>query len=171
MEIVVSDTNILIDLYNSGLLYYCKQLDLDFRTLDLIIEEIEVPEQRATINEIIKNGSLKVCSLTGSQVADVYQKIRYYNGKCNLSPEDISVMVYAINNHCRLLTGDKTLRKKAILENITVSGILYLTDMLIRESVLEPTCMIRSLKLLLESNSRLPKKLIEERIANLSLKL
>lgn len=171
MEIVVSDTNILIDLYNSGLLYYCKQLDLDFRTLDLIIEEIEVPEQRATINEIIKNGSLKVCSLTGSQVADVYQKIRYYNGKCNLSPEDISVMVYAINNHCRLLTGDKTLRKKAILENITVSGILYLTDMLIRESVLEPTCMIRSLKLLLESNSRLPKKLIEERIAKLSLKL
>ena len=171
MEIVVSDTNILIDLYNSGLLYYCKQLDLDFRTLDLIIEEIEVPEQRATINEIIKNGSLKVCSLTGSQVADVYQKIRYYNGKCNLSPEDISVMVYAIDNHCRLLTGDKTLRKKAILENVTVSGILYLTDMLIRESVLEPTCMIRSLKLLLESNSRLPKKLIEERIAKLSLKL
>lgn len=171
MEIVVSDTNILIDLYNSGLLYYCKQLDLDFRTLDLIIEEIEVPEQRATINEIIKNGSLKVCSLTGSQVADVYQKIRYYNGKCNLSPEDISVMVYAIDNHCRLLTGDKTLRKKAILENVTVSGILYLTDMLIRESVLEPTCMIRSLKLLLESNSRLPKKLIEERIAQLSLKL
>lgn len=171
MEIVVSDTNILIDLYNSGLLYYCKQLDLDFRTLDLIIEEIEVPEQRATINEIIKNGGLKVCSLTGSQVADVYQKIRYYNGKCNLSPEDISVMVYAIDNHCRLLTGDKTLRKKAILENVTVSGILYLTDMLIRESVLEPTCMIRSLKLLLESNSRLPKKLIEERIAQLSLKL
>lgn len=171
MEIVVSDTNILIDLYNSGLLYYCKQLNLDFRTLDLIIEEIEVPEQRATINEIIKNGGLKVCSLTGSQVADVYQKIRYYNGKCNLSPEDISVMVYAIDNHCRLLTGDKTLRKKAILENVTVSGILYLTDMLIRESVLEPTCMIRSLKLLLESNSRLPKKLIEERIAQLSLKL
>lgn len=171
MEIVVSDANILIDLYNSGLLYYCKQLNLDFRTLDLIIEEIEVPEQRATINEIIKNGSLKVCSLTGSQVADVYQKIRYYNGKCNLSPEDISVMVYAIDNHCRLLTGDKTLRKKAILENVTVSGILYLTDMLIRESVLEPACMIRSLKLLLESNSRLPKKLIEERIAQLSLKL
>lgn len=53
MEIVVNDTNILIDLYNAGLLDCCKQLDL---------------------------------------------------------PEDISVMVYAQENHYRLLTGDKTLR-------------------------------------------------------------
>lgn len=40
MEIVVNDTNILIDLYNAGLLGCCKQLNLDFRTLDLIMEEM-----------------------------------------------------------------------------------------------------------------------------------
>lgn len=41
MEIVVNDTNILIDLYNAGLLPYCKKLNLDFRTLDVVINEIE----------------------------------------------------------------------------------------------------------------------------------
>ena len=43
-----------------------------------------------------------------------------YDGNCNLSPEDISVMVYAKDNNCRLLTGDKTLRAKAIIENIHI---------------------------------------------------
>ena len=46
MEIVVNDTNILIDLFNAGLLPYCKQLNLEFRTLDLIMNEISVVEQR-----------------------------------------------------------------------------------------------------------------------------
>lgn len=39
MEIVINDTNILIDLFNAGLLGYCRQLDIEFRTLDVIISE------------------------------------------------------------------------------------------------------------------------------------
>lgn len=42
MEIVINDTNILIDLFNAGLLGYCRQLDIEFRTLDVIMEEITV---------------------------------------------------------------------------------------------------------------------------------
>lgn len=63
MEIVVNDTNILIDLYNAGLLKYCQLLNLD-----------------------------------------------------------VSVMVYAKEHNCRLLTGDKTLRTAAENDNIIVSG-------------------------------------------------
>lgn len=164
MEIVVNDTNILIDLYNAGLLGCCKLLDLDFRTLDLIIEEIEVEEQLAAVNNLVSEGILKVCSLSGEQVATVFEKIGFYDGKCNLSPEDISVMVYAQDNHYRLLTGDKTLREKATLENVTVSGILFLTDMIIRDGILNPVEMINALERLLKSNGRLPKRLIQERI-------
>ena len=40
MEIVINDTNILIDLFNAGLLGYCRQLDIEFRTLDVIMEEL-----------------------------------------------------------------------------------------------------------------------------------
>ncbi len=120
MEIVVNDTNILIDLYNAGLLSHCKRLDLDFRTLDVVINEIEEREQLDAVEQLIGSGTLRVDSLSSNQVERVFQMIGEYDGNCNLSPEDISVMVYAKDNDCRLLTGDKTLRAKAIIENIHI---------------------------------------------------
>jgi len=66
-----------------------------------------------------------------------------------------------------LPTGDKTLKDKATLENIKVSGILFLTDMLTWESVVDGDEMITALERLLSSNNRLPKKLIKERIETL----
>ena len=53
MEIIVNDTNILIDLYNAGLLPYCKRLDLDFRTLDVVLNEIEVREQLEAVEQLV----------------------------------------------------------------------------------------------------------------------
>lgn len=167
MEIVVNDTNILIDLYNAGLLPYCKKLNLDFRTLDVVINEIEDSEQYSAVQSIIDEGTLSVYSLSGEQVGIVFQKVAEYNGVCNLSVEDISVMVYAIDNNCRLLTGDKTLKDKATLENIKVSGVLFLTDMLTNDSIVDGEEMITALERLLSSNNRLPKKLIKERIETL----
>ena len=110
MEIVVNDTNILIDLYNSGLLPYCKRLNLEFRTLDVVMNEIEVPDQQKAIQSIIDDGTLTVFPLSGAQIGTVLQKVAEYQGACNLSVVDISVMVYAIENNCRLLTGDKKLK-------------------------------------------------------------
>lgn len=58
MEIVVNDTNILIDLYYADLLDYCTQLDLEFRTLDLVVEEISIREQREAIDRMIAQGTV-----------------------------------------------------------------------------------------------------------------
>ena len=170
MEIVVNDTNILIDLCNAGLLHYCKMLHLEFRTLDVVINEIEEDEQLHAVQRIIDEGTLKVYSLSGEQIEKVFQKVAEYNGKCNLSAEDISVMVYAIDNNYRLLTGDKTLKTKATLENVKVSGVLFLTDMLTQENIISNEEMITALKRLLDSNNRLPKRLINERIEKLKNK-
>lgn len=120
MEIVVNDTNILIDLCNIGLLQYCKELNIDFRTVDFVINEITVDEQKTAIQEIINNGILTVCQLSGEQLMTVFEKIDQFNGVCNLSFVDVSVMIYAKENHCKLLTGDKTLRNRAIMENVGV---------------------------------------------------
>lgn len=167
MEIVVNDTNILIDLYNSGLLPYCKRLYLEFRTLDVVMNEIEVPDQQKAIQSIIDDGTLTVFHLSGAQIGTVLQKVAEYQGACNLSVVDISVMVYAIENNCRLLTGDKKLKEKAILENVNVSGILFLTDMLMTDSSISNAEMITALEKLLSSNNRLPKNKIKERINTL----
>lgn len=169
MEIVVNDTNILIDLYNAGLLPYCKNLKIDFRTLDVIMNEIEDETQLKAISHLIEEGTLRVYALTSEQVEMVYQKIIEYQYNCNLSAEDISVMIYAKENKCRLLTGDKTLRTKATLENIKVSGILYLIDLLTKEQIISKQELITSLENLLKTNNRLPRKLIIERIDLLKL--
>lgn len=58
----------------------------------------------------------------------------------------------------------KKLKEKATLENIKVSGILFLTDMLTNNTDISPGEMISALERLLSSNNRLPKKLIKERI-------
>lgn len=79
MEIVINDTNILIDLYNAGLLPYCKKLNLDFRTLDLVINEIEDSEQYTAVQSIIDEGTLSVYSLSGEQIGTVFQKVAEYN--------------------------------------------------------------------------------------------
>jgi predicted nucleic acid-binding protein len=167
MEVVVNDTNILIDLFNAGLLPYCRKLNLEFRTLDVVINEIEVPDQHAAVQRIIDEGTLTVYSLSSKQMMNVLQRVAEYHGVCNLSVEDISVMVYAIDNDCRLLTGDKKLREKATLENVKVSGIIYLTDLLMKEAVIANEEMVLALERLLASNNRLPKKLIKERIESL----
>ena len=167
MEIVVNDTNILIDLARADLLRFCPLMSLEFHTLDVIVEEVEDYEQRRAVDELVAEGTLKVRSLSGKQMMTVMEKVEAYEGKCNLSPEDISVLVYAKENGFRLLTGDKTLRTKAIDDGVTVSGILYLTDRMLDDNLVTAEEMISILQRLLTVNKRLPKKSIEERIKEL----
>ena len=163
----MNDTNILIDLAKADLLRFCPLMSLEFHTLDLIVEEVEDDEQRRAVDELVAEGTLKVCSLSGKQMMTVMEKVEAYEGKCNLSPEDISVLVYAKENDFRLLTGDKTLRTKAIDDGVTVSGILYLTDRMLDDNLVTAEEMISILQRLLTVNKRLPKKSIEERIKEL----
>ena len=167
MEIVVNDTNILIDLAKADLLRFCPLMSLEFHTLDLIVEEVEDDEQRRAVDVLVSEGALKVRSLSGKQMMTVMEKVEAYEGKCNLSPEDISVLVYAKENGFRLLTGDKTLRTKAIDDGVRVSGILYLTDRMLDDNLVTAEEMISILQRLLTVNNRLPKRSIEERIEEL----
>ena len=167
MEIVVNDTNILIDLAKADLLRLCPLMSLEFHTLDVIVEEVEDDEQRRAVNVLVAEGTLKVRSLSGKQMMTVMEKVEAYEGKCNLSAEDISVLVYAKENGFRLLTGDKTLRTKAIDDGVTVSGILYLTDRMLDDKLVTAEEMISILQRLLTVNKRLPKKTIEDRIEEL----
>ena len=160
MEIVVNDTNILIDLAKADLLRLCPLMSLEFHTLDVIVEEVEDYEQRRAVDELVAEGTLKVRSLSGKQMMTVMEKVEAYEGKCNLSPEDISVLVYAKENGFRLLTGDKTLRTKAIDDGVTVSGILYLTDRMLDDNLVTAEEMISILQRLLTMNSNHPNNCI-----------
>lgn len=171
MEIVVNDTNILIDLAKADLLRLCPLMRVEFHTLDVIIDEVEDKEQRLAVEALINDGTLKVRSLSGRQMETVMDMIVECDGKCNLSSQDISVLVYAKENGYRLITGDKTLKTKAITENVTVSGILYLMKLMLEDGIVSETEMIQILETLMDINKRLPKKVIIEMIEELKRKI
>lgn len=167
----MNDTNILIDLAKADLLRFCPLMSLEFHTLDVIINEVENEEQRSAVDALIDDGTLKVQSLSGRQMETVMDMILECNGKCNLSPQDISVLVYAKEHGYRLITGDKTLKTKAITENVTVSGIFYLTNKMLENGIVSKIEMIQILQTLMEVNKRLPKKVIVEMIEELKRKI
>lgn len=167
----MNDTNILIDLAKADLLRFCPLMSLEFHTLDVIINEVENEEQRTAVDALIDDGALKVQSLSGRQMETVMDMILECNGKCNLSPQDISVLVYAKEHGYRLITGDKTLKTKAITENVTVSGIFYLTNKMLEDGIVSKIEMIQILQTLMEVNKRLPKKVIVEMIEELKRKI
>lgn len=164
MEILISDTNILIDLCVTGLVEKCTQLDVDFRTVDFVINEITNPAQATVVKRQIDNGHLTVLQFSQEETIELMDLYARYEYNTNLSLTDCAVMLCAKRGNYRLLTGDKNLRIKATNEGVMVSGILYLTDMMVNEKVVAPLDMADYLEELLRTNNRLPKDSIQIRI-------
>ena len=120
MEIVVNDTNILIDLYNAGLLSHCKRLDLDFRTLDVVINEIEEREQLDAVEQLIGSGTLRVDSLSSNQVERVLSSPQAHTRKNRLAKDA------EINSNESDESGDRYLNlANTNFTNLTNKNLLY----------------------------------------------
>lgn len=163
MDIVVSDTNIFIDLFSVGLLDAFCMLPLNVHTVDYVIYEITDNTQKIEIERLIQNGNIFVKDFDEEESADIIKM--YTERRNNVSVTDCSVWYYAKKNRYRLLTGDSKLRNSAVDDGVQVSGILFLTDMMVEKGLIKPDDMAVKLKRLLELNARLPLRLINERIA------
>ena len=67
-KIVVSDTNIFIDLVKSDLLDNFFSLPWDIHTTDFVISELEIPEQKAAVMTFIKQKKLTIGKLDAEEV-------------------------------------------------------------------------------------------------------
>ncbi len=162
MDIVVNDTNIFVDLISVDLLEASFSLPIRFHTVDHVIGEITNNEQKSKINALIRNGSLFV---KGFDDVEFYEIVSMFDGRSNnVSVTDCAVWYYAKKNNYRILTGDGKLRRSATEDGVIVSGILFITDMLVECNIIDKTVMATKLKKLSILNKRLPKKLIEESI-------
>lgn len=165
MEIIINDTNILIDLVNTGLLALCPELDIEMRTIDFVKRELKVESQLRLVEEQIALGNLKLETMDAKDVQGTFALYMQYHGTTNLSRADCAVMHYAESRKCRMLTSDKTLRSCSEKRGIKVGGLLYLTDLMVEEGLMSRKDMVSYLQAYLATNERAPKKLIEERIA------
>jgi rRNA-processing protein FCF1 len=164
MEIVVNDTNILIDLYSIEFLEQFFQLPIIVHTVDFVINEIENVEQKEKIAEYVNRGLLKVHQFTAEELTKVVELHEEASG--NVSLTDCSVWYYTMQNNYILLTGDRQLRTRAINTNVTVKGIIYVFDSLVEHQIVSPELAADKLEELFSINQRLPKSLIQERIAS-----
>lgn len=159
MEIVVSDTNIFIDLWNIGLLERFCELPVSIHTTDFIIGELKTQGVKETVAKLQQEGKITAKTFRSNE----YSEIMSLQDK-NLSFQDCTVLYYALGGGYKLLTGDRNLRKVAEQHGLQVSGIIYVIDELLHYNLLSREEYIAKLKALLDSNHRLPMKEIIKRI-------
>lgn len=162
MDIVVSDTNIFIDLYLIGLLNEFFALPFHIHTVDFVINEITEEKQKRTITKFLTANRLFVKKHSIIEL----QELVKLNVSCkgNVSITDCSVWKYARTNNYTLLTGDKQLRNQAIMDGVTVAGLIFIFDQLVKCNIITPLIAAEKLEKLLQNNKRLPKREIEERL-------
>ena len=162
MDIVVSDTNIFIDLASVGMMEDSCELPVRMHNTDQVINEITDNAQKTLVGKLVDEGKITVKHFDETEFSHVIEM--FQTRKNNVSVTDCSVWYYAKRNGYRLLTGDNKLKNSAIADGVQVSGILFLTDMLVEQKIISRKDMAEKLERLLDLNSRLPKRIINERI-------
>jgi rRNA-processing protein FCF1 len=159
LEIIVYDSNILIDLSDIDLLDGLTNIGYKLHTNDFVISEIKNPLQLEKINKLVFENKLIVAKTEPNEYPEIIKL------QCkNLSFEDCSIWYYAKKTNGILLTGDGNLRKMALDSGIEVKGILFVFDQLVLNKSISHTAAIEKLKQLQTINHRLPKEAIEQRI-------
>ena len=161
-KIVISDTNIFIDLLDAGLADAFFSLPFEVHTTTYILRELLNLEQRAAIEKHIGAGHLHITSLEGEEFVDLL--LLYKRAGSNLSVNDCSVWLLASKKDGVLLTGDGNLRKKATQSGIKVHGIFYIFDKLVEHKLITLSVASAALNFLSGHNNRLPKNEIEKRL-------
>lgn len=167
MNIVINDTNIFLDLFEVGLLDAFFSLPYQFHTVDFVIAEVTRADEQKAIRKFIENGKLFVKEYNARQFRSLFQFKNTCGG--NLTLTDSTVIFYAQSiKRCRLLTGDRQLRKKAEERGLLVSGILYVFELLVKRKAIPPKQAAAKLRKLFAINPRLPRHEVESYIAKWS---
>lgn len=161
-RIVVSDTNIFIDLVKLSILPDLFSLPWEIHTTDFVMNELVDTEQFSDVNSFRENGRLTVGKHSAEEVQIIFNESGLPG--CRLSPTDLSVALYAHKNNFSILTGDKRLKDYAQKEGIEVHGILFLFEAMVDNKIIPPDSAINLLTQLQAINKWLPSDIIEKMI-------
>lgn len=128
MEVLVSDTSVLIDVERGSLLDACFSLPFSFVVPDLLYRR-ELEEHGGS--GLIQRG-LRVEELRGE---GVLLALGYRRSNRSLSLADSFALALARVNSWTLLSGDADLRDLARSEEVACHGVLWLIDQLFEHDV------------------------------------
>lgn len=154
--ILVSDTNVWIDLYHGELLDVVFDLPYRFVTSDFAYKELRRPPGR-TLTE--RGLEIEVFSI--EQHGALFELQQEHS---NPSLADVSCFLLARENGWPLVTGDKKLRTAGEKEKVQIRGVLWILDELARLELVSAPDLARALQEMLSSNARLPEQECRQRI-------
>lgn len=159
MQIVVTDTNVFIDLLEVDALSEFFALPFEICTTDFIMAEILDDEhkdlleafKRAKKLTVLESSPEEIIAMNTMKVIPSLKRIA-----------DRSAFWKARELRAMLLTGDRNLRKVAEAEGLEVHGILWVVECLVRETIISNESAINLLRNLLVINPWLPKEEVDE---------
>ncbi len=163
MNVIVSDTSVLIDLERGSFLEPILRLPFRYVGPDLLYErELKNHSGVTLVGLGLHVEELDSVGLT--LAFDYFQK-----HKKTLSLPDTFAFVLAKTNSWILLTGDQALRNLAHEEKVKCHGVLWLLDHLYHSSVIGRDTVLDGLRVITEHpRCRLPQSEIKKRIDYLS---
>jgi predicted nucleic acid-binding protein len=156
MDLLISDTCILIDLLNGKLLNMMRELPYNLGVSDAILYGIDDDEPELIVpnSEQVLSAGFQVYPLNSHEMIEVFELYAKYSRP---SLNDIFGLVVAKKNNAILLTSDGSLRRSALKEKVEVRGILWILDEMINNKVIDKKTAATSLNKIRAEGSYLPK--------------
>ncbi|NLG71656.1 MAG: PIN domain-containing protein [Chloroflexi bacterium] len=154
--LLVTDTNIWIDVYNGNLLLETFRLPYRF-----LIPDLSIPEFVCLSWHELELLGLNPYVLGPSLIQQLYDFRYQYR---NLSMRDLAAFILARDLNAVLLTGDRRLRALAEAHGVEVHGVLWILDQLIHRQILEPGAACERLERICAMGARLPVGECERRL-------
>lgn len=150
MQLLISDTNIIIDLDVCGLIQKMFDLPYTFAVPDVLyIEELE--EHHGDLPAY----GLQIKTL-GAERVDYAVALQTENIKTNAN--DLFALALAKQEDCPLLTGDGALRDLAAVEQVEIRGTIWIIEQMLQEGILNPDQAKEAFRAMKDSYRRLPWK-------------
>jgi predicted nucleic acid-binding protein len=148
MTLLISDSNIFIDLYEGDLLQMMFRLPETFAVPNILFQE-ELVNHYPDLPVY----GLQVLNINGTYMNEAYQLRKVYKGP---SQNDLFALVLAKQEKCPLITGDRRLRKAAKNEGLDIRGTVWIVKRLLEEKLITVARAKDAFEEMKQAGSRLP---------------
>lgn len=155
MKLVVTDTNVFIDMMDVGALVALFGLGLEVHTTAFVVDEL-ASDQQTQLLPYISTGRLKVAHFDPAEIAVV----EALQTTVTIGFTDRSVVHLATRLRAMVLSGDGKLWKVCKSRRLEVHGSLWVVEQAWVHGLVPPMSCIARLEQLERLNSRLPKDMI-----------
>lgn len=153
MHILISDSNIFIDMEVANLTSKMFALPYSFATPNILYYE-ELEEEHPNLLDT----DLKILTLSPETIKYTESIVSKYP---KAGKNDLFALALAKQESCPLLTGDGALRKAGKKEEIQIFGTIWIIDELIKHAIITRDEAMEAYDVMKSNKRRLPWELIE----------